>query len=185
MEGYMENSQQPEMIHNHSVTDLQYLVEKKWDVYKKKFHRMDSGGMSMNWCAALFGCIWAAYRKMWKNAFILLGIELFNTILATVITLLLGNTAPALFLRFIFLIAVIALCGLLGDKMYFNHVCRTLDTYELKKRAGSTDASSYLTKHSGTSGGYAIAMLLLRGALVYLLRILVTYLAVLILYSVY
>lgn len=99
--------------------------------YLDKFQRLNEKGRSFNWCAALFSFTWFAYRRMWKAAGILFGVNLVLYTTDAFIRL----SSPYLFasgLSYEVLSLVIALlmmiaCGFLGDWLYIGRLKTIMD----------------------------------------------------------
>lgn len=87
-----------------SVDDAAFFIGKKAYSICPKFMKMEMTGSKVSWCwpAAILGyffgplgsALWFFYRKMYKNAFILVALGLITTVITSVMT---GFTDPALY----------------------------------------------------------------------------------------
>lgn len=119
-------------IGEYQISDVMVCVGKKAGVYLGKFIRLQEKGYSFNWCAALFTSLWFAYRKMWKPAAIVMGINVVYSVAAAraaerflyaSFNQGMGTVAVTLFL---FAVSMVVF-GLLGDRLYWSHISRILD----------------------------------------------------------
>ena len=76
MENILENPDgYREYILDFPLEDIHSIVQEWCGRYDRKFRKLAAEQRSINYAAGFFGAVWAAYRGMWKNAFILLGLE--------------------------------------------------------------------------------------------------------------
>lgn len=146
------------VIGEYQISDVMVCVGKKAGVYLEKFDRLQRKGYSFNWCAALFTCLWFAYRRMWKPAAITMVINVaYSAALPAAAMKLLyapGNTGWIwLAVPLILFAASMIVFGLLGDRLYWRHISRILDEKGCRgRRAGSNaQPGERLGKAGGTS----------------------------------
>ena len=127
-----------------------------WDFYSGA----DAEQRSINYAAGFFGAVWAAYRGMWKNAFILLGLEALYSFLLNLAALFLIRLYPEWQLKVLFWGLHLCIFGILGEKMYFNHVFGLLRS--VKNRTASMEGNIFPDRYCGTHVGYALLMTMMQ-----------------------
>lgn len=131
-------------IGEYLTEDVSACVGKRSHIYVDKFYKVHDNGYSFNWCAALFAQTWFGYRKMWKGAAIITGVNLILSAITQTITIatthasyqfakyyMVGQLAVTLIL--------IMVCGIAGDWYYCKHVTKILDDNHCKGRAAIAD----------------------------------------------
>ncbi len=129
-------------------TFFKIAVGKKADYYLPLFYKFNEKGIgvSWNWAALFFGCIWLVYRKMWLMAVLLL----FLNISLKIFQYLLPDTIiiSALF-SLIYMAVLFILFPMYANAIYYRDVkkkvydaigCNTNDEHiiqELKKKGGT------------------------------------------------
>lgn len=95
-------------------TSLAYYVE-KWRIHP--FGRF----MGFNWPAFLFSGIWCFYRRRYLLGLgILVGMDILSLVVAYVLTLLLGDSSAATFLRVAIPLAALAGFGFIANGLYLG-----------------------------------------------------------------
>ncbi len=148
-----------------------------WDFYSGA----DAEQRSINYAAGFFGAVWAAYRGMWKNAFILLGLEALYSFLLNLAALFLIRLYPEWQLKVLFWGLHLCIFGILGEKMYFNHVFGLLRS--VKNRTASMEENIFPDRYCGTHVGYALLMMVLRIIVNLFLAIIINVAAAFLLFS--
>lgn len=148
-----------EFILDFPLEDIHSVVREQCGRYDRKFRKLAAEQRSINYAAGLFGAVWAAYRGMWKNAFLLLGLEALYSFLLSLAALFLIRIYPEWQLHVLSFGLHLCLFGILGEKMYFNHVFSLLRF--AKKRADSVK-EALPAGYCGTHAGYALLMMVLK-----------------------
>lgn len=122
-----------------------YYLEKWENTSSKKSSRM-----GWNWSAFMFPFYWLAYRRMYRNAMVFVGLVYFVNIVFLILKL-----------PFPFLIVLVSFgfLGLYGNSLYYNHMNRKIGEYK-KKNGCDTIELEKLTKIGGVrfSGVLLIAL---------------------------
>lgn len=145
-------------VGDYLVEDVIACVGRHGDVYCGKFKKLHDGGYSFNWCSALFGGLWFAYRKMWKAAAAILAFNvlysLASSLVASRTVLATGGSMMVFMAVCVVLLAVFIMgFGLLGDWLYCHRVTKILDGHGCRMRQPSQDEGlrQALAKEGGTS----------------------------------
>lgn len=143
-------------IGEYLVDDMMNCIGKKPAVYIKKFEKLQQKGYGFNWCAGIFTAMWFAYRKMWKEAAALMGFNFvysFVYSLAEARMMAAGKVVPLLWGTILAFIATVVVFGMLGERLYFRHVCKILEEQGCRGRSAvENDAlNESLKKAGGTS----------------------------------
>ena len=161
MENILENPDgYREYILDFPLEDIHSIVQEGCGRYDRKFRKLAAEQRSINYAAGFFGAVWAANRGMWKNAFILLGLEALYSFLFNLAAFFLIRLYPEWQLRVLFGGLHLCIFGILGEKMYFNHVFGLLRS--VKNRTASMKENIFPDRYCGTHSGYALLMMALR-----------------------
>jgi len=125
------------------------FVGQNYARYQSRWAACDKRGStySWNWAAFLFGLFWLAYRKMYLNAGILLGIACLESA-ATYLFHLPDAAANAMNL------ALGIVIGMQGNHWYRNHVTKGIADLTATVRPDQLDAA--LAREGGTNVGAAL-----------------------------
>ena len=139
--------QYSEFYTGQNLDDIRMFVGANADYYMYKFLKLKSKHRKIgwNWCSALFGAYWYAYRKMYFYAAIYFAAMIFKFFV--------GET----FSGYISL-GIIIVSGMFGNYVYMKHVeeyVREADTMEGAMK------NSYLVSRGGTSGISIVVIFLL------------------------
>ena len=161
MENILENPDgYREYILDFPLEDIHSIVQEWCGRYDRKFRKLAAEQRSINYAAGFFGAVWAAYRGMWKNAFILLGLETLYDFLLNLAALFLIRLYPEWQLKVLFWGLHLCIFGILGEKMYFNHVFGLLRS--VKNRTASMEGNIFPDRYCGTHVGYALLMTMMQ-----------------------
>ncbi len=170
-----------EYILDFPLEDIHSIVQEWCGRYDRKFRKLAAEQRSINYAAGFFGAVWAAYRGMWKNAFILLGLEALYSFLLNLAALFLIRLYPEWQLKVLFWGLHLCIFGILGEKMYFNHVFGLLRS--VKNRTASMEENIFPDRYCGTHVGYALLMMVLRIIVNLFLAIIINVAAAFLLFS--
>lgn len=161
-----------------SANDYAAVVGNKADYYVPRFRRIAVGGNGgWNWAAFFFSPYWLIYRKMYVGGFLLLALNLFETVLTAVVMNVMNITDPQqlydslynmmynptgsaqlFYLLSIWIISVIIfvidiLVAIFGNKLYQQHCANVIR----KARTRVPDLSApELTGIGGTTIGVVL-----------------------------
>lgn len=145
-----------EKIGGYLVSDIACCIGKNKELYLKRFRDIESKRMTFNFSAAFCSNYWLAYRLMLVGAVAL-------TILADVVYIFLpylivkglgwgpGTDAVILFFSSLLLAIGILFMGFFGDRLYWWHVKRLLNSYKCKEQPADSDTQAELRQRGGTS----------------------------------
>jgi len=142
-----------------ALDPLATFVGPNYATYQRKWEACDrrSSTYSWNWPAFLFGLFWMAYRKMYVNAGILLGIACLESV-ATYLFHLADAVANAMNL------ALAVVIGLQGNHWYRKHVTKRIADITPKVPVDRLQAT--LAAAGGTNAGAAIIAFVLLVAVI-------------------
>lgn len=148
-------------------SDIMCCVGKNKELYLRRFRDITSGRMTFNFSAAFFGNYWMAYRLMLIEAAIL---TVLDCAISVYVPLLLERELAVVewsygFTPIVFLLmgAVhILFMGFFGDRFYWWHVKRLLNSYQCKDTPGDTAREAELRQRGGTSAIIIVIFLFLQ-----------------------
>lgn len=147
-------------IGEYLTEDVSACVGERAHTYIDKFYKIHDHGYSFNWCAALFTQVWFGYRKMWKAAAIVTGVNLILSIaLKAFTTLFLPNTTYSSYKYILsgtlaITLLLFVVCGIAGDWFYCKHVTDILDANGCKGRPAAEDSA--LEERLRNAGGVSL-----------------------------
>lgn len=157
-----------ERIGGYLVADIGCCIGKNKELYLKRFRSITSGRMTFNFSAAFFSNYWLSYRIMLAGALILtiLGSAL-DIFLPYFIVKGLGRgegTDAVVFFSLVLLSALYFLfMGFFGDRLYWWHIRRLLDSYKCKDQPEDSSTQAELRQRGGTSVTIIVICMFLQG----------------------
>ncbi|WP_297888024.1 DUF2628 domain-containing protein [Sulfurihydrogenibium sp.] len=131
--------------------ELRLFVGKNADYYIAKWEELgDSGKVSWNWAAFMFGLLWFAYRKMYPHAF---GFMMFSLLLQYIQVVM--KTHPVVIGISNILISVAI--GMFGNYLYYQYAKKKIK--EIKENVQDEKLRTVeIVRNGGTSLSTAIAI---------------------------
>ncbi|MBI4996791.1 MAG: DUF2628 domain-containing protein [Rhodocyclales bacterium] len=135
-------------------SNLRIFVGNKYDYFQRKWALSEQTGskQSWNWAAFLGSYAWMAYRKMYLQSGILVGV----LILETIVEVLLGPRSGVSSLITFFNIGLFVGVGFRGNHWYKRHVEKRIQ--DILSQCSAERAEAELARAGGTSMAAAVAI---------------------------
>lgn len=142
--------------------DLRRFVGSNSDYFLRKWQKYRNGGsiFGWNWPALFLGAGWLGYRKMYTEAWLIIGAALVCSLLGA---FSLGVDSPGLAaVSVLGFLVVLVLVPLLGNYWYFKHASSELAAIR-ESSGGETDIALGFARKGGVSVGAGFAFAFLYG----------------------
>lgn len=144
-----------ERIDGYLVSDIECCVGKNKNFYINRFRDISQGRKTFNFASAFLSTYWLSYRLMIWEALILIVINSFIEILLLLYLLEnIGYNRSLFFaelLCYLFIGAIYTvILGYLGDRLYWSHVKRKLNSCDCKNKEKNPETQLQLARIGGT-----------------------------------
>jgi Tfp pilus assembly major pilin PilA len=136
---------------------LKTAIGKKADYYLPRFYKFSEKGIgvSWNWAALFFGCLWLVYRKMWLIAILLLflniSLKIFQFLFPDAIIV-------SAFFSLIYLAVLFILFPMYANAIYYRSIKKKVDD-AISSNANDNLIIQELEKKGGTCSTWIIVLL--------------------------